>query len=124
MVFEYTKNTKKNFLHPKNMGEIQDADGSGEVGSPACGDIMKIDLKVKNEIIWDIKFKTFGCAAAIASTSALTQIVKGKSLNYAKKLTMKNVEEKIGPLPPIKKHCAAMSIQALKKAIENYENKL
>lgn len=124
MGFEYTSKTKENFLHPKNMGEIENADGTGEVGSPACGDIMRIDLEIKNNKIIDIKFKTFGCAAAIASTSALTQITKGKTLPQAKKLTMKDVEKELGELPQIKKHCASMSVQALKKAIEDYEKKL
>ena len=123
MGFEYTDKTKENFLHPQNMGEIEDPSGSGEVGSPACGDIMKIYLDIKDDKISDIKFKTFGCAAAIASTSALTQIAKGKTLSDAKKLTMKDVEEELGKLPQIKKHCAAMSVEALGKAIEDYENK-
>lgn len=123
MGFEYTQKTKENFLHPKNMGEIENADGSGEVGSPACGDIMKIDLKIKNNKIIDIKFKTFGCAAAIASTSALTQITKGKTLTEADKITMKDVEKELGRLPKIKKHCASMSVEALKKAIKNYKIK-
>lgn len=123
MGFEYTKKTKENFLRPKNMGELKNPDSYGEVGSPACGDIMRLEIKVKNNKISDIKFKTFGCAAAIASTSATTQIAKGLTLEEAKKLTMIDVEKKIGELPQIKKHCASMSIQALRKAIKNYEEK-
>ena len=123
MGFEYTQKTKDNFLHPKNMGEIKNPSGTGEVGSPACGDIMKIDLEIEHNKIIDIKFKTFGCAAAIASTSVLTQIAKRKTLTEAKKLTMKDVEKELGELPQIKKHCAAMSVEALKKAIKDYEER-
>jgi nitrogen fixation protein NifU and related proteins len=124
MGFEYSKEVMDNFLNPKNMGEIKNPDGVGEVGSPACGDIMHMEIKVNNNKIEDIKFKTFGCAAAIASTSIITEMVKGKSLEYAKKLTMKDVAEKLKGLPKVKMHCSTMGIQTLKKSIEDYEQKI
>lgn len=123
MSLEYSKKVMKNFLEPKNMGEIKNPDGEGEVGSPACGDIMKLQIKVKNNKIEDIKFKTFGCAAAIASTSMITQMVKRKPLEYAEKLTMKEVIEELKGLPQIKMHCSTMGIQTLKKAIKDYKTK-
>jgi nitrogen fixation NifU-like protein len=122
MGFEYSKEVMKNFLEPQNMGEIENADGTGEVGSPACGDIMRLQIKVNDkDIIEDIKFKTFGCAAAIASTSMITTLVKGKSLEYAEKLTMKQVAEELKGLPQIKMHCSTMGIQTLKRAIKDYK---
>jgi nitrogen fixation NifU-like protein len=123
MTLEYSEKVMENFLKPKNMGEIENPDGEGEVGSPACGDIMKLQIKVKNNKIEDIKFKTFGCAAAIASTSMITQMVKGKSLEYAEKLTMKDVAEELKGLPQIKIHCSTMGIQTLRKAIKDYKGK-
>lgn len=123
MALEYSKEVMKNFLEPKNMGEIKKPDGTGEVGSPACGDIMQLQIKVKDNKIKDIKFKTFGCAAAIASTSMITQMVKGKTLEYAEKLTMKDVAEELKGLPQIKMHCSTMGIQTLRKAIEDYKQK-
>lgn len=123
MALEYSKEVMKNFLEPQNMGEIENADGTGEVGSPACGDIMRLQIKVKNNKIDDIKFKTFGCAAAIASTSMITQMVKGKSLDYAEKLTMKEVAEELHGLPQIKMHCSTMGIQTLRRAIKDYKIK-
>ena len=123
MTFEYSKKVMKEFLAPKNFGEMKNPDAEGKVGSPACGDIMKLQLKVKDNKIKDIKFQTFGCASAIATTSVITQIVKGKSLNYAEKLTMQDVIKKLKGLPQIKIHCSSMGIQALKKAIEDYKGK-
>jgi nitrogen fixation NifU-like protein len=123
MALEYSKEVMKNFLEPKNMGEIKNPDGEGEVGSPACGDIMKLQIKVKDNKIKDIKFKTFGCAAAIASTSMITQMVKDKPIGYAEKLTMKKVAEKLKGLPQIKMHCSTMGIQTLKRAIKDYKIK-
>ena len=123
MALDYSKEVMKNFLEPKNMGEIKNPDGAGEVGSPACGDIMQLQIKVKDNKIKDIKFKTFGCAAAIASTSMITQMVKGKTLEYAEKLTMKDVAEELKGLPQIKMHCSTMGIQTLRKAIKDYKQK-
>jgi nitrogen fixation protein NifU and related proteins len=123
MALEYSENVMKNFLKPQNFGELKNPDGEGEVGSPACGDIMQLQIKVEKGIIKDIRFKTFGCAAAIASTSMITQMVKGKSLEYAEKLTIKDVAEKLKGLPQIKMHCSTMGIQTLRKAVEDYKNK-
>ena len=123
MGFEYSKEVMKNFLEPQNFGELKNPGGEGEVGSPACGDIMRLQIEVKDNKIKDIKFKTFGCAAAIASTSMITQMVKGKSLDYSEKLTMKKVAEELKGLPQIKMHCSTMGIQTLKKAIKDYKIK-
>ena len=123
MTLKYSKKVMKEFLEPKNFGEIKNPDAEGEVGNAACGDIMKLQLKVKNNKIEDIKFQTFGCASAIATTSIITQMVKGKTLDYAKKLTMKEVIKKLKGLPQIKVHCSSMGIQALRKAVEDYEKK-
>lgn len=123
----YTKEVMKNFMNPKNMGEIKDADGVGKVGNPVCGDVMYVYIKVgkKNgkEIIKDIKFKTFGCAAAIATSSMITQLAKGKELNKAGKISRNDVAESLHGLPPIKMHCSNLASDALKKAIEDYQNK-
>ena len=119
----YSKKVMKHFTHPKNIGEIKNPDAVGEVGNMKCGDIMKLTIKVKDKKITDIKFKTFGCAAAIASTSMLTQLVKGKTISEAKEITMKDVADSLGGLPNIKLHCSSMAIQALGKAIKNYEDK-
>jgi nitrogen fixation NifU-like protein len=123
MTLEYSKKVMENFLKPKNMGKIENPDGEGEVGNPACGDIMQLQIKVEKDKIKDIKFKTFGCAAAIASTSMITQMVKNKSLEYAEKLTMKEVAKELKGLPQIKMHCSTMGIQTLKKAIKNYKER-
>ena len=123
MALDYSKKVMKEFLHPKNTGEIKNPDGVGEEGNPACGDIMHMEIKVKNNKLSDIKFKTFGCAAAIASTSILTQIAKGKSLEEAEKITLKDIEKELKGLPKIKLHCSGMATKALRKAIDNYKSK-
>ena len=123
MGFEYSEEVMKNFLHPKNIGEIENPDGIGEVGNAACGDVMHMEIKVKDDKIEDVKFKTFGCAAAIATTSMITQMVKGKTLDEAEKLTMKDVAEELKGLPPIKMHCSTMGIETLKEAIKDYKEK-
>lgn len=123
MTFEYSKQVMKEFLEPKNFGEMENPDAVGETGSPACGDIMKLYLKVKDNKIEDIMFQTFGCASAIATTSIITQIVKGMPIDEAENLTMQDVMKKLEGLPQIKVHCSSMGIQALKKAIENYRSK-
>jgi nitrogen fixation protein NifU and related proteins len=121
MTNQYSKKVLEHFKNPKNMGEIKNPDGVGEIGNPACGDVMKVYIRVKDNKIKDIKFQTFGCAAAIASSSMTTEIAKGKTLKEAKKLEMKDVVNELGELPKIKMHCSSMAIQGLRKAIENYE---
>jgi len=119
----YTEKVKDHFYNPRNVGEIKDADGVGTVGNPTCGDVMTMYIKVKDEIIIDIKFKTFGCAAAIASSSITTEIVKGKTLDEAMKLTRDDVANELGGLPAIKMHCSNLASDALRKAINNYRRK-
>lgn len=125
MGFKYSKKTMNNFFNPKNFGKMKNPDAKGEVGNAKCGDIMELEIKVekKTKKIKEIKFRTFGCAAAIASTSILTQMAKGKTLEEAEKLTMKDVKEKLQDLPKIKIHCSTMAIQALKDAIKKYKEK-
>lgn len=119
----YTQTVMEHFLRPQNVGEIESADGVGEVGNAACGDIMRITLKVQNGRIEDIRFKTFGCAAAIATSSMITELAKGKSLNEAKRITNKDVAEALEGLPPIKMHCSNLAASALRAAISDYEQK-
>ena len=123
MVAGYSKKVMQYFLHPKNMGEIKNPDGVGKVGNPVCGDIMYVYIKVKNNKIADIKFKTLGCAAAIATSSMVTELAKGKNLDKAKKITRNDVAKALKGLPPIKMHCSNLASDALKKAIEDYESK-
>ncbi len=124
---KYSKKVLQNFLHPKNMGEIKNSDGIGKIGNPTCGDIMWVYIKVgeKNgkEFIKDVKFKTFGCTAAIATSSMVTQLAKGKELEDAKKITRDDVAKSLKGLPPIKMHCSNLASDALKKAIEDYKKK-
>lgn len=119
----YTKKVMEHFTSPKNMGEIKNADGIGTVGNPVCGDLMTIYIKVKDNKIKDIKFKTFGCGAAIATSSMITELAKGKTLDEAKKITRNDVAKNLGGLPPVKMHCSNLAADALKKAIENYLEK-
>jgi len=119
----YSKTVMDHFRSPRNVGVIQDADGKGEVGNPLCGDMMTIYLKVKEDRIDDIKFQTFGCGAAIAVSSMLTELAKGKSLDYAKKITNKDVAEALEGLPKNKLHCSNLGADALQLAIKNYEAK-
>jgi nitrogen fixation NifU-like protein len=123
--FKYSKKLMKIFLEPKNFGEIKNPDAIGKVGNPVCGDIMWIYLKIdkKTNKIIDIKFKTFGCAAAIASSSILTTIAKGKTLKQAEKIKFEDIKHALKGLPQIKIHCSIMAVQALKKAIREYKNK-
>ena len=111
------------FMHPKNMGEIKDADGVGEVGNPVCGDLMTLYIKVKDDRIADIKFKTFGCAAAIATSSMITELAKGKTLDEASKINRDNVADELEGLPPIKMHCSNLAADALHAAIKDYRKK-
>ncbi|MCL6639289.1 MAG: Fe-S cluster assembly scaffold protein NifU [Firmicutes bacterium] len=119
----YSEKVMDHFTNPRNVGEIPDADGVGEVGNPTCGDIMKIFIKVDNDIITDVKFKTFGCGAAIATSSMVTEMVKGKTVEEASKITNKAVAEALDGLPPKKMHCSNLAADALQKAIENYKSR-
>ncbi len=120
----YTDKVMEHFTSPKNVGEIENADGIGQVGNPVCGDIMKMYIKVKDDVIEDIKFKTFGCGAAIATSSMATELVKGKTLEEAEKIDNKAVAEALGGLPGTKMHCSNLAADALQKAIANYREKL
>ncbi len=117
----YTKKVIDHFKNPHNQGQIKNADAVGEVGNPICGDVMKIYLKIKNNIIEDIKFETLGCAAAIAVSSVLTDLAKGKKLDQALNITKENIIKELGELPNPKIHCSMLGIDALKKAIEKYK---
>ena len=119
----YNEKVLEHFRNPRNMGEMKNPNAEGVVGNAVCGDVMKIMIKVKDEKIKDIKFQTFGCAAAIATSSALTEIAKGKTIKEAKKITNSDVAKYLGELPPIKMHCSNLAADALKKAIENWERK-
>ncbi|HHW45407.1 MAG TPA: Fe-S cluster assembly scaffold protein NifU [Clostridiales bacterium] len=119
----YTEKVMDHFLNPRNMGEIQDADAVGEVGNAKCGDIMKMYLKIDNNVITDIKFKTFGCASAIATSSIATEMIKGKSIDEALQLTNKAVVEALDGLPAHKIHCSVLAEQAVKAAIADYYRK-
>lgn len=116
----YSDKVMDHFRNPRNVGEIEDANGVGEVGNPQCGDIMKIFIKVEDNIIKDIKFKTFGCGSAIASSSMATELIKGKSIEDAWELTNKAVAEALDGLPPVKMHCSVLAEEAIHKAINDY----
>lgn len=119
----YSDKVMDHFSNPRNVGEIIGADGVGEVGNPVCGDIMKIFIKVENDVIKDIKFKTFGCGAAIASSSMVTEMAKGKTVDEAFKISNKSVAEMLDGLPPQKMHCSNLAADALHKAIRDYKSK-
>ncbi len=128
MTIKYSKEVMKNYMNPKNLGEIKNPDGIGKVGNPACGDVMWIYIKVDKdkkgkETIKDIKFKTFGCAAAIATSSMITQIAKGKTLKDAEKITRSDVADSLKGLPPLKMHCSNLASEALKAAIKDYNKR-
>lgn len=116
----YSEKVMDHFANPRNVGEIADADGVGEVGNAQCGDIMKMYLKIKDGTIEDVKFKTFGCGAAIATSSVATELIKGKSIDDALKLTNKAVVETLEGLPPQKLHCSVLAEQAIKAALADY----
>ena len=121
-MWEYTDKVKEHFLNPRNVGEVENPDGIAEVGSIACGDALKLSFKLdENKRIKDIKFKTFGCASAIATSSALTEMVKGMTLDEAMKVTNQDIAAYLGGLPQEKMHCSVMGKQAMEKAIENYK---
>lgn len=119
----YTKKVIQHFLNPKNVGDIKNPSGIGEVGNIVCGDVMKLYIKVKNDIIVDIKFKTLGCAAAIATSSVITELAKNKSIEEALKISEKDVIKFLGGLPPLKIHCSLLAVDALKEAIYDYLKK-
>ena len=119
----YSEKVMDHYLHPRNMGEIEDADGVGLVGNPICGDMMKITIKVRGNRLEDVKFKTFGCGAAIATSSMVTELVKGKTIEEALKVTNKTVAEALDGLPPIKMHCSMLAEEGIKAAIEDYRKR-
>ena len=117
---QYTEKVMENFMSPKNVGVMENPDGYGKVGNASCGDIMEIFLKIENDVIVDVKFRTFGCASAIASSSVATQLVMGKTIEEALKITNKAVVDELGGLPPVKMHCSVLAEEAIKLAIEDY----
>ena len=116
----YSEKVMDHFANPRNVGELPDANGIGEVGNSRCGDIMKMYIKVENNIIVDVSFKTFGCGAAIATSSMATELIKGKSIDDALKLTNKAVMEALDGFPPVKVHCSVLAEQAIKAALSDY----
>jgi nitrogen fixation NifU-like protein len=119
----YSTKVMDHFQNPRNVGEIDEADGVGEVGNPVCGDIMKLYIKVRNDRIVVAKFKTFGCGAAIATSSMVTELVKGRTLEEAEQISRDTVAKALDGLPPIKMHCSNLAADALHKAIEDYRNR-
>lgn len=119
----YSEKVMDHFRNPRNVGEIEDADGIGEVGNARCGDIMKMYLKIEDGVIVDVKFKTFGCGSAIASSSMATELIKGKTIEEAMEVTNKAVAEALDGLPPIKMHCSLLAEQAIKSALYDYAKK-
>lgn len=119
----YSEKVLDHFRNPRNVGEIEGADGIGTVGNPVCGDMMSVYIKVKDDRIEDIKFKTFGCGAAIATTSMTTELAKGKTLDEAMEITRQDVADELGGLPPIKMHCSNLAADALHEAIKDYRRK-
>ena len=119
----YSEKVVEHFTNPRNMGEMEDADAVGKVGNPTCGDLIWIYIKVKDDIITDVMFKTFGCAAAIATSSMVTELTKGKTLKEAYQITRNDVADSLEGLPPIKMHCSNLAADGLHKAIEEYLQK-
>ena len=119
----YSKKVMEHFMNPRNVGVIENPDGYGKVGNPVCGDLMEIFIKVKDDIITDIKFKTFGCGSAIATSSMVTEIAKGKHVDEALKITRQDVADELEGLPPHKMHCSNLAADALHEAIKDYKNK-
>ncbi len=120
---QYSEKVMDHFRNPRNVGDMPDADGTGHVGNAVCGDIMELYIKVRDNVIVDAKFKTFGCGAAIATSSMVTELVKGKTVSDALKISNRAVAEALGGLPPIKMHCSLLAEQALKSAIDDYYKK-
>lgn len=120
---EYSQKVMDHFMNPRNVGEIENADGVGTVGNPVCGDIMKMYLKIENNVIKDAKFKTFGCGAAVATSSMATELIIGKTLEEALDITNSTVAEALDGLPPVKMHCSNLAQQAVKAAIDDYKKR-
>jgi nitrogen fixation NifU-like protein len=123
MDIDYSEKVKEHFRNPRNVGTIKDADAVGRVGNPVCGDVMEIQLKIEDNIIEDIKFQTFGCASAIATSSMITEMAKGKTLDEALEITRNDVADELDGLPPVKMHCSNLAADALHSAIEDYMEK-
>ena len=123
MTGPYSEKVMEHFMNPRNVGEIEDADGVGTVGNPACGDIMQMFIKVQDDKIVDAKFKTFGCGAAIATSSMATELIKGKSIKDALGITNAKVTKELGGLPKVKRHCSVLAEQALQSALDDYYKK-
>lgn len=121
---EYTEKVLNHFKDPKNVGTIQNPSGKGKIGNVSCGDVLELMIKVENERITEAKFKTFGCAAAIATSSILTEMIIGKTLDEALSITHKDIIDNLDGLPPLKIHCSLLGIDALKKAVQDYRSKL
>lgn len=117
----YSEKVMDHFSNPRNVGEVEEADGTGTVGNPQCGDIMKLTLKVEGDVIQDVKFKTFGCGAAIATSSMITELVKGKKLSEAGEVSNNTVSEALDGLPPVKEHCSNLAADALQAALDDYK---
>ena len=120
---DYSEKVVEHYTNPRNVGKIEDASGVGEVGNPVCGDIMKMFIKVENNVITDVKFKTFGCGAAIATSSISTELIKGKTIEEALKLKNTEVVNELGGLPPVKLHCSVLAEEAIHEAIADYYRK-
>jgi nitrogen fixation protein NifU and related proteins len=120
----YSEKVMDHFMHPRNVGEITDASGIGTVGNPICGDVMKMFIKIENDVIVDAKFKTFGCGAAISTSSMVTEMVKGKTIDEALRISNKAVAEALGGLPAIKMHCSVLAEEALRSALADYYKKI
>ncbi len=120
---QYSEKVMEHFRNPRNVGDMKDPDGTGHVGNPVCGDIMELYIKVKDDVIVDAKFKTFGCGAAIATSSMITELVKGKTIKDALEISNRAVTEALGGLPPVKMHCSVLAEEALKSAIDDYMKK-
>jgi nitrogen fixation NifU-like protein len=119
----YSKRVMDHFMNPRNVGEVEDADGVGLVGNPVCGDLMQVTIKVEDDVITDIKFKTFGCGSAIATASMVTELAMGKHLDEALAITRQDVADELEGLPPVKMHCSNLAAEALHEAIEDYQKK-
>lgn len=123
MAMTYSEKVRDHFANPRNVGKLDDANGVGEVGNAVCGDIMKMYLKIENGVIEDVKFNTFGCGAAIATSSMATEMIKGKTIEEAEKLTNQAVVEALDGLPPVKVHCSVLAEEAVKAALDDYRKR-
>jgi len=119
----YSKKVMEHFMNPRNVGEFEDPDGVGTVGNPVCGDLMQVSIKVKDDVITDVRFKTFGCGSAIATASMVTEMAKGKKIDEALAITRSDVADELEGLPPVKMHCSNLAADALHEAIKNYREK-